>query len=127
MTCGRMLAFSVGCSALLWVISWPSTPARAQVLERGVEGAAVGAIIGGIVGGGKGAARGAGIGAGIGALSGAAEANARAQDITGRHLAMATPSTTVRLAMARDVMVIPGRQILLPCSVTSRSCRGLDQ
>ena len=83
MTCGRMLAFSVGCSALLWVTSWPSTPARAQVLERGVEGAAVGAIIGGIVGGGRGAARGAGIGAGIGALSGAAEANARAQGYYG--------------------------------------------
>ena len=28
MTCGRMLAFSVGCSALLCVASWPSTPAE---------------------------------------------------------------------------------------------------
>ena len=83
MTCGRMLALSLGCSALLCVGSWPSTPARAQVLERGVEGAAVGAIIGSIVGGGKGAATGAGIGAGIGALSGAAEANARAQGYYG--------------------------------------------
>ncbi len=83
MTCGRMLALSLGCSALLCVGSWPSTPARAQVLERGVEGAAVGAIIGSIVGGGKGAATGAGIGAGIGALSGAAEANAQAQGYYG--------------------------------------------
>ena len=82
MTCGRMLAFSLGCSALC-VGSWPSTPARAQVLERGIEGAAVGAIIGGIVGGGKGAATGAGVGAGIGALSGAAESNARAQGYYG--------------------------------------------
>ena len=78
-----MLAFSLGYSALLCVASWPSTPARAQVLERGVEGGAIGAIIGGIVGGGKGAATGAGIGAGIGALSGAAEANARAQGYYG--------------------------------------------
>src|SRR6476619_1507349 len=37
------------------------------------------------------------------------------RDITGRHLAMGHPllATTVRLAMARDVIVIPGRQILL--------------
>ena len=83
MTPERMLAFSLGCSALLCVGSWPSTPARAQVVERGVEGGAVGAIIGGILGGGKGAAMGAGIGAGIGALSGAAEGNARAQGYYG--------------------------------------------
>jgi len=83
MTHSRTLVFSLGCSALLCVGSWPSTPARAQVLERGFEGAAVGAIIGGIVGGGKGAATGAGIGAGIGALSGAAEGNARAQGYYG--------------------------------------------
>jgi hypothetical protein len=83
MTPGRMLAFSLGCSALLCIGSWPSTPARAQVVERGVEGGAVGAIIGGILGGGKGAAMGAGIGAGIGALSGAAEGNARAQGYYG--------------------------------------------
>ena len=83
MTPGRMLAFSLGCSGLLCVGSWPSTPARAQVVERGVEGGAVGAIIGGILGGGKGAAMGAGIGAGIGALSGAAEGNARAQGYYG--------------------------------------------
>ena len=75
-----VLAFSLGCSALLCIASWQ---ANAQVLERGVEGAAVGAIIGGIVGGGKGAAAGAGIGAGVGALSGAAEANARAQEYYG--------------------------------------------
>src|SRR5262245_7105837 len=79
----RVLAVSFGCSTLLCIGGWPSAPARAQVLERGVEGAAVGAIIGGIVGGGKGAAAGAGIGAGIGALSGAAEANARAQGYYG--------------------------------------------
>ncbi len=91
MTYGRMLAFSLGCSALLCVGSWPSTPARAQVLERGVEGAAVGAIIGGIVGGGKGAATGAGIGAGIGALSGAAESNARAQGYYGQPPAYGPP------------------------------------
>jgi hypothetical protein len=30
MSPGRMLAFSLGCSALLCVGSWPSTPARAQ-------------------------------------------------------------------------------------------------
>ncbi len=83
MTPGRMLAFSLGCSALPCVVSWPSTPARAQVVKRGVEGGAVGAIIGGILGGGKGAAMGAGIGAGIGALSGAAEGNARAQGYYG--------------------------------------------
>ena len=83
MTPGRKLAFSLGCSALLCIGSWPSTPARAQVVERGVEGGAVGAIIGGILGGGKGAAMGAGIGAGIGALSGAAEGNARAQGYYG--------------------------------------------
>ena len=83
MTPGRMLSFSLGCSALLCVGSWPSTPAWAQVVERGVEGGAVGAIIGGILGGGKGAAVGAGIGAGIGALSGAAEGNARAQGYYG--------------------------------------------
>jgi hypothetical protein len=56
-----------------------STTASAQVVERGVQGAAVGAIIGGIVGGGRGAGTGAAIGAGVGVLSGAAEANARAQ------------------------------------------------
>lgn len=92
MTCGRMLVFSLGCSALLCAASSPSTPARAQVLERGVEGAAVGAIIGGIVGGGKGAATGAGIGAGIGALSGAAESNARAQGYYGPPPAYGPPA-----------------------------------
>jgi WXXGXW repeat (2 copies) len=79
----RMLAISIGCSTLLHVSAWPSTPASAQVVERGVEGAAVGAIIGGIVGGGRGAATGAAIGGGVGVLSGAAEANARAQGYYG--------------------------------------------
>jgi hypothetical protein len=79
----RMLAISIGCSTLLYAGACPSAPASAQVLERGVEGAAVGAIIGGIVGGGKGAATGAAIGGGVGVLSGAAEANARAQGYYG--------------------------------------------
>jgi hypothetical protein len=83
MTSIRVLAVSFGCSTLLCVGGWPSTPARAQVVERGVEGGAVGAVIGGILGGGKGAATGAAIGAGVGALSGAAEANARAQGYYG--------------------------------------------
>jgi hypothetical protein len=79
----RMLAISIGCSTLLYAGVCPSAPASAQVLERGVEGAAVGAIIGGIFGGGKGAATGAAIGGGVGVLSGAAEANARAQGYYG--------------------------------------------
>jgi hypothetical protein len=83
MTSIRMLAVSIGCSTLLCIGAWPSTPARAQVVERGVVGGAVGAVIGGILGGGKGAATGAAIGAGVGALSGAAEANARAQGYYG--------------------------------------------
>src|SRR5262249_10457129 len=56
-----------------------STPASAQVLQRGVQGAAVGAIIGGIVGGGRGAGTGAAIAAGVGVIGAAREANARAQ------------------------------------------------
>ena len=83
MTSIRMLAMSISCSTLLCVAGWPSTPASAQVVERGVEGAAVGAIIGGIVGGGRGAGTGAAIGGGLGVLSGAAEANARAQGYYG--------------------------------------------
>jgi WXXGXW repeat (2 copies) len=83
MTSIRMLAISIGCSTLLYAGAWPSAPASAQVVERGVEGAAVGAIIGGIVGGGRGAATGAAIGGGVGVLSGAAEANARAQGYYG--------------------------------------------
>jgi YXWGXW repeat-containing protein len=83
MTSIRMLAISISCSTLLCAGAWPSTPASAQVVERGVEGAAVGAVIGGIVGGGRGAATGAAIGGGVGVLSGAAEANSRAQDYYG--------------------------------------------
>src|SRR5262252_6567090 len=83
MTSIRMLAISVSCITLLYAGAWPSTPASAQVVERGVEGAAVGAIIGGIVGGGRGAGTGAAIGGGLGVLSGAAEANARAQGYYG--------------------------------------------
>ena len=79
----RLFAVLIGGFTLLWTGLWPSTPASAQVLERGVEGAAVGAIIGGIVNGGRGAGTGAAIGAGVGALSGAAEANARAHGYYG--------------------------------------------
>ncbi len=53
--------------------------AKAQVIERGVQGGVVGALIGGLVGGGRGAGRGAAIGAGVGLVTGAAEANARAR------------------------------------------------
>lgn len=54
--------------------------AKAQVIERGVQGGVAGAIIGGIIGGGRGAGTGAAIGAGVGLVTGAAErdANARA-------------------------------------------------
>src|SRR5262245_14012884 len=83
MTSIRMLAISISSSTLLYAGAWPSTPASAQVVERGVEGAAVGAVIGGIVGGGRGAATGAAIGGGVGVLSGAAEANSRAQGYYG--------------------------------------------
>ena len=83
MTSRRMLAVSIGCSTLFCIGAWPSKPATAQVVERGVVGGAVGAVIGGILGGGKGSATGAAIGAGVGALSGAAEANARAQGYYG--------------------------------------------
>src|SRR5215468_4100509 len=83
MTSIRMLAISISGSTLLYAGAWPSTPASAQVVERGVEGAAVGAVIGGIVGGGRGAATGAAVGGGVGVLSGAAEANSRAQGYYG--------------------------------------------
>src|SRR5262249_60956295 len=56
-----------------------STTASAQVVERGVQGAAVGAIIGGIVGGGRGAGNGGGIGAGVGGVRGAGGADGRAE------------------------------------------------
>ena len=83
MTSIRILTVLIGGLTLIWTGIWPSTPASAQVLERGVQGAAVGAIIGGIVGGGRGAGTGAAIGAGVGVLSGAAEANARAHGYYG--------------------------------------------
>src|SRR5262249_39184860 len=51
-----------------------STTASAQVVERGVQGAAVGAIIGGIVGGGRGGGNGAAHGARGGVPGGGAEA-----------------------------------------------------
>jgi len=50
------------------------SPASAQVIERGVQGAIGGAIIGGIIDGGRGAGRGAAIGAGVGVVTGAIEA-----------------------------------------------------
>lgn len=50
-----------------------STPAKADPLVRGVQGAIGGAIIGGALKGGKGAGRGALIGAGIGIVGGAIE------------------------------------------------------
>ena len=83
MTSIRTFAVLIGGFTLPWTGVWPSTPASAQVLERGVAGAAVGAIIGGIVGGGRGAGTGAAIGGGVGVLSGAAEANARAHGYYG--------------------------------------------
>ena len=80
MTCVRMISATlVACVTLSCTGLWLSTPASAQVLERGVEGGAVGAIIGGIVGGGRGAGTGAAIGASVGVLSGAAEADANAR------------------------------------------------
>ena len=66
------LAFAVLCA-------WPMSAAKAQVIERGVQGGVVGAIIGGIVGGGRGAGTGAAIGAGVGLVTGAAEADANAR------------------------------------------------
>jgi Putative peptidoglycan binding domain len=78
-TCVRMISAGISCFALLSTGLWLTTPASAQVIERGVEGGAVGAIIGGIVGGGRGAGTGAAIGAGVGVLSGAAEAEANAR------------------------------------------------
>lgn len=66
------LAFLVGGA-------WQLDVARAQVIERGVQGGVVGAIIGGLVGGGRGVGTGAAIGAGVGIVSGAAEADANAR------------------------------------------------
>ena len=65
--------------ALAALSLWPHNTAKAQVIERGVQGGVVGAIIGGIVGGGRGAGTGAAIGAGVGIVTGAAEADANAR------------------------------------------------
>lgn len=65
---GTLFAF-----ALLLCQASLSSPASAQVIERGIQGGVAGAIIGGIIGGGKGAGRGAAIGAGIGVVTGAIE------------------------------------------------------
>jgi Putative peptidoglycan binding domain len=59
--------------------AWPMSAAKAQVIERGVQGGVVGAIIGGVVGGGRGVGTGAAIGAGVGLVTGAAEADANAR------------------------------------------------
>ena len=67
---GLALAFAV-------LSVWPISAAKAQVVERGVQGGVVGAIIGGIVGGGRGVGTGAAIGAGVGIVAGAAEQVAR--------------------------------------------------
>jgi Putative peptidoglycan binding domain len=65
-------------AALLVGQALAPSPASAQVIERGVQGAIGGAIIGGIIDGGRGAGRGAAIGAGVGVVTGAIEAdNAR--------------------------------------------------
>ncbi len=64
---------AVFAAALLVGQAFVASPASAQVLERGVQGAIGGAIIGGIIDGGKGAGRGAAIGAGVGVVTGAIE------------------------------------------------------
>jgi hypothetical protein len=68
----RIAWLSTLTSAFLVMSLWPLSMARAQVIERGVQGGVVGAIIGGIVGGGRGAGTGAAIGAGVGIVTGAA-------------------------------------------------------
>lgn len=65
--------------AILLTSAFHLNVARAQVIERGVQGGAAGAIIGGIIGGGRGAGTGAAIGAGVGIITGAAEADANAR------------------------------------------------
>lgn len=72
-------SLSAAALALVVIGVWPLNVAKAQVIERGVQGGVVGAIIGGIVGGGRGAGRGAAIGAGVGVIAGAAEADANAR------------------------------------------------
>lgn len=75
------LIISVPATVFAFLIGTVLQPnvARAQVIERGVQGGVVGAIIGGIVGGGRGAGTGAAIGAGVGIVTGAAEADANAR------------------------------------------------
>jgi Putative peptidoglycan binding domain len=71
---GAVMALAL---AILTVIALTPSPASAQVVERGVEGAAVGALIGGLAGGGKGVGKGAAIGAGVGVAAGAIERDQR--------------------------------------------------
>ena len=52
----RILWLSALALAFAVLGAWPMNAAKAQVIERGVQGGVVGAIIGGIVGGGRGAA-----------------------------------------------------------------------
>jgi Putative peptidoglycan binding domain len=75
----RILWLSALAFAFAVLSAWPMSAAKAQVIERGVQGGVVGAIIGGIVGGGRGAGTGAAIGAGVGLVTGAAEADANAR------------------------------------------------
>jgi hypothetical protein len=76
----QQIAWVSALTAALIVMNLLSvTAAKAQVIERGVQGGVVGAIIGGIVGGGRGAGTGAAIGAGVGLVTGAAEADANAR------------------------------------------------
>ena len=78
----RILWLSALALAFAVLGAWPMNAAKAQVIERGVQGGVVGAIIGGIVGGGRGAGTGAAIGAGVGIVTGAAEADANARAFT---------------------------------------------
>jgi peptidoglycan hydrolase-like protein with peptidoglycan-binding domain len=71
--------------------AWPMNAARAQVIERGVQGGVVGAIIGGLVGGGRGVGTGAAIGAGVGIVTGAAEADANARAYDSQHYGAPPP------------------------------------
>lgn len=75
----RIFWLSASLFACAVMSAWPMSVAKAQVVERGVQGGVVGAIIGGIVGGGRGAGTGAAIGAGVGIVAGAAEADANAR------------------------------------------------
>ena len=82
MTSIRILTVLIGGLTLIWTGIWPSTPASAQVVERGVQGAAVGrsSAVSSAAAGARDRRRNRG---GVGVLSGAAEANARAHGYYG--------------------------------------------